>query len=114
LSVPDAGAALSFYIAALGAVCAYRLGDDGGRPVVARLEVKGAPFWVQEEPDVGDVSNFAKAFRMILTVPDPDASHSRALSAGAIEIAPVSEEYGWRTGRVADPFGYHWELSRPI
>jgi uncharacterized glyoxalase superfamily protein PhnB len=32
----------------------------------------------------------------------------------ATQVAPVSDEYGWRTGRVTDPFGYDWELSRQL
>ena len=48
---------------------------------------------------------------MILSLEDPDVAHERAILAGGIEVAPVSEEYGWRTGRVTDPFGYDWELS---
>ena len=35
--------------------------------------------------------------------------------AGAREIAPVEDkEYGWRVGRVVDPFGHHWEIGRPF
>jgi len=24
------------------------------------------------------------------------------------------ETYGWRVGRIADPFGNHWEIGKPI
>jgi PhnB protein len=34
--------------------------------------------------------------------------------AGATEIAPVSDEHGWRIGRIADPFGHEWEIGRPL
>ena len=51
---------------------------------------------------------------MILSVEDPISAYNRAVAAGATEVAPVSEEYGWRTGRVTDPFGYDWELSRQL
>ena len=50
--------------------------------------------------------------RMIVSVNDPDGCFERALSAGATSIAPVHDEHGWRTGRVADPFGHHWEFAR--
>jgi len=23
-------------------------------------------------------------------------------------------EYGWRVGRIADPFGHHWEIGKPL
>jgi PhnB protein len=27
----------------------------------------------------------------------------------------VSDQpYGWRVGRIADPFGHHWEIGKPI
>jgi PhnB protein len=52
--------------------------------------------------------------RMILTVPDPDAMFARAIAAGAREIVPVAEAYGWRLGRVVDPFGHHWEIGHPL
>jgi PhnB protein len=26
----------------------------------------------------------------------------------------VSEAHGWRIGRLADPFGLHWELGYPL
>ena len=32
----------------------------------------------------------------------------------ATQIAAVSEEHGWRLGRIADPFGHHWEIGRPL
>ena len=51
---------------------------------------------------------------MILTVSNPDALFDRALQAGASQIFPVGEEYGWRLGRLVDPFGLHWEIGRPI
>jgi PhnB protein len=51
---------------------------------------------------------------MILTVADPDAVFGQARAAGAAEVFPVGEEYGWRLGRVVDPFGHHWEIGRPL
>ena len=27
---------------------------------------------------------------------------------------PGGEEHGWRLGRVADPFGHHWEIGTPL
>jgi PhnB protein len=51
---------------------------------------------------------------MILTVPDPDAMVERAKAAGAREIVAVKEDYGWRLGRVVDPFGHHWEIGHPL
>ena len=52
--------------------------------------------------------------RIIFTVADPDAVFARAIAAGAKEVFPVSDEHGWRVGRVVDPFGHHWEIARPL
>jgi len=28
---------------------------------------------------------------------------------------PVGDkEYVWRVGRIADPFGHHWEIGKPL
>lgn len=114
LTVSDAQKAVDFYTAAFGAVEAYRLEGDGGKLAVAQLAVDDATFWVQEDPEAGPEALGSTSVRMILSVEDPDAAHDRAVAAGAIEVAPVSEGYGWRTGRVTDPFGYDWELSRQL
>jgi PhnB protein len=51
---------------------------------------------------------------MVLTVDDPDAMFARALAAGARQVVPVMENYGWRLGRVQDPYGHHWEIGREL
>jgi PhnB protein len=51
---------------------------------------------------------------MILTVDDPDAAFAAAVAAGATVVAAVHEGHGWRVGRIADPFGHHWELGRRL
>ena len=52
--------------------------------------------------------------RLLLQVDDPDAMVARAVAAGAREVYPVSDEHGWRLGRVEDPFGHHWEIGKPL
>ena len=116
LSVRDSARAVDFYKSAFGATEAYRM--EGGGSVVARLSVDGAEFWVGEESP--EHANFSpqtlngSSVRLILTVADPDAVFARAVAAGATEVYPVGEEYGWRLGRVVDPFGHHWEVGRPL
>jgi PhnB protein len=51
---------------------------------------------------------------MVFTVRDPDAAFYRAVAAGAKVIWPVSDQYGWRLGRILDPFGLHWEIGKPL
>ena len=108
LSVRKSAEAVEFYKAAFGADEVYRLEDPGGG-VVSRLSIAGDEFWLSDEsPENG---NFSPATlggataRFVLTVADPDESFARALAAGAVEVSPVTEGYGWRGGRVVDPYG---------
>jgi PhnB protein len=119
LSVRRGREAVEFYKAALGAVEVYRVGGDDDNPsVVSQLTVGEASFWVADEsPEHGNFSPEtvgSGTVRMLLIVDDPDAAVRRAVDAGATEIAPVGEEHGWRMGRIADPFGHHWEVGRPL
>jgi PhnB protein len=46
---------------------------------------------------------------------DPDFIFNKALIAGAREVYPVADQdYGYRLGRLIDPYGHHWEIGRPI
>lgn len=117
LSVRQSAQAVEFYKTAFGVTEVFRLDDDDGG-VVARLAVQGAEFWVSDESP--EHLNFSPetlgggSVRMILTVEDPDEVFAKALAAGAKQISSVSEEHGWRSGRIVDPFGHHWEIGRPI
>jgi len=117
LSVRNGARAVEFYNAAFGAIEVYRIEDPAGS-VVSRLSVDGAEFWLSDEsPEHGNFSPESLgggSVRMILTVPDPDATFAMAIVAGAREVFAVEESYGWRVGRVVDPFGHHWEIGRPL
>jgi|SRR2546421_4702797 len=114
LSVSRAAEALGYYQAAFGAVERYRLEDDEGSVVVAQLAIGEADFWIQEDIDSRQASRDPRPVRMILTVADPDTVFERAIAAGATEVFAVSEEHGWRIGRIADPFGHYWEIGKPL
>lgn len=109
LSVPGSKQAVEFYTAAFGALETYRMQDPDGNAVV-RLSVDGATFRVSDSP-AENKSLGGDTVRMILTTADPDTMFTKALQAGATEVFPVGEEYGWRLGRLIDPFGLHWELG---
>ncbi len=117
LSVRRGAQAVEFYKTAFSARELHRVEDPSGA-VVSQLSVNGAEFWVSDESP--EHANFSPeslgggTVRMILTVPDPDAVFARAIGAGAREIHPVGENYGWRLGRLLDPFGHHWEIGHPL
>jgi PhnB protein len=114
LSVKNATEALAYYRAAFGAIELERLEDEAGDVVVAQLSIEGADFWIQTDPASSPEALDGRSVRMILTVEDPDAVFARAVAAGATEVAPIYEDHGWRIGRVADPSGHHWEISRRL
>ncbi len=114
LSVPDGRSAVEFYTASFGAVAVERLEDDAGHIVVAQLSLGGARFWVQMDVNSSPAALGGISVRMIVTVGDPDALFDRAVAAGATQISSMHDAHGWRTGRVADPFGHHWEFAKPL
>jgi PhnB protein len=114
ISVRNAAEAVEFYRAAFGAVELYRLEHEAGELAVAQLEVGGADFWLQQDPESSPTAGDASSVRMIVSVSDPDAMFAQALAAGATEIAPVNEGFGWRIGRLVDPFGHQWEIGRRL
>jgi len=117
LSVRRGAKAIEFYKAAFGAGELFRIDAEDGA-VVARLSVGKAEFWVADESP--EHKNFSPeslgggTVRMVMIVEDPDAAFARAVAAGAVVVVPVSNEYGWRLGRVVDPFGHHWEIGKPL
>jgi PhnB protein len=116
LSVRNGSKAVDFYKAAFGATELFRVEDNGA--VVVQLSVDGAEFWLADESP--EHHNFSPqtlnggTVRIILTVEDPDAAYDQAIAAGATLVWPVADQYGWRIGRVVDPFGHHWEIGKPL
>lgn len=114
LSVEDGSKATEFYKRAFEAVETYRLDNPEGGLVV-KLSVNGAEFWISDDSENNEVKTKSPLggnnVRMILTVTNPDEFFEKAIKEGAIEIFPVGEDHGWRLGRLADPFGLHWEIG---
>ena len=51
---------------------------------------------------------------VMVTVYEDSELVFEALKAGASEIFPIGEDYGWILGRLVDPFGLHWEIGHPL
>jgi PhnB protein len=118
LSVRNGARAVDFYQAAFGASVLSRFDDDSGA-VVAHLSVAGAEFWLAdgspEHLNFSPESLGGCSVRLVLTVANPDAVFDRAVAAGAAVVWPVDDKsYGWRVGRIVDPFGHHWEIGKPL
>ena len=108
--------AVAFYEEAFGASVLHRVGD--GDDIVAQLGVGDAAFWV-----AGTSSSLKRlspraaggaTSRTLLVVDDPERVVRNAVAAGAAETSPVSNEHGWRLGRIVDPFGHEWEIGVPL
>jgi len=117
LSVRNGKSAIEFYKAAFGAGELFRVESESGE-VVAQLSVGKAEFWLADESP--EHFNFSPeslgggSVRIVMTVEDPDVIFDRAVAAGAKVVWPVNDQYGWRIGRVVDPFGHHWEIGKPL
>ena len=86
----------------------------GSTGVVGLLVGSLADFWIQEAAEPEQPGKSGGPVRMIVTVADPDPLFARALAAGAVEVSGMSEDHGWRIGRLADPFGLHWEIGKQL
>src|SRR5271157_2319406 len=111
LSVRNGAAAVAFYKAAFGAAELFRMDAEDGS-VVAQLSVGAANFWLADESP--ENQNFSPeslggcTVRMAMVVEDPDAVFDQAVAAGATAVYPMADQgYGWRLGRIVDPFGHH-------
>lgn len=118
LSVRNGEQAIEFYIEAFDAEVIMRVDSPDGA-VVAKLAVDGAKFWIADESP--EHLNFSPetingcSARMVLTVNDPEAWFARAIAAGAKVVWPIADQdYGWRVGRLVDPYGHHWEIGKPL
>jgi PhnB protein len=118
LSVRRGKQAIEFYEAAFGAVVLMKVESPDGE-IVAELQLGSSRFWVADESPAHE--NFSpeslggSTTRMVLVVEDPDAVFARAVAAGASIVYEVADQrYGWRVGRISDPFGHHWEIGKPL
>jgi PhnB protein len=118
LTVRSAASAVAFYREAFGAVEVHRSTAGDGQ-IVAELSVGGARFRVADESraaaNLSPATLAGTTVRLNLLVPDPDTVQAHAIEAGAAEVTPVADQpFGLRQGRIADPFGHHWLIGRPL
>jgi PhnB protein len=115
LSVHHGREAISFYQQAFQAVEVYHL-DGPDNTVVSKLSIEDAEFWISDESPDNPSPRTLRGItsRIILITNIPEIVFERALAAGATLVYPIAEEHGWKLGRLADPFGHHWEIGHPL
>jgi PhnB protein len=113
LVVNDGAAAIDFYRAAFGAEeLGERFAAPDGRVIHAEIRIGDSVVMITEE---GAAPTDRVTAMMATYWPDVDAAWQRALDAGAEVMHPLDDQfYGERGGRVRDPFGQQWMLSKRI
>ena len=120
LTVVDAGAALEFYDKAFGATeTGPRLTAPDGSIVHTEIRIGDATIFLAEHnPDFGTCeprSLGGTPVRLALEVENADSTVEAAERGGAKVLIPVDDQfYGYRAGRIEDPFGHVWIVSQLI
>jgi PhnB protein len=110
--------AVVFYEACFGAKLIEHFVDPNGVVIHAAMLIGASIVTMTEEvsswellapPSIG-----GSPVLLHLTVPDPDATCTRMTERGAHVVVSIEDRpWGRREGRVRDPWGHLWILSRP-
>jgi PhnB protein len=120
LAVRNARAAIAFYTAAFRARQKLLLEGQDGRIGHATLGIGPAEIYLADEhPEfenfVGPETLAGTSVILDLEVDDVDAAVERAVAAGATLIRPPDHpESGVQAGKVRDPFGHVWLITRIV
>jgi len=120
LAVRNARAAIAFYAAAFGARQMLLIEEQDGRIGHATLGIGPAEIYLADEhPEfenvVGPQTLGGTSVTLDLEVDDVDATVERAIAAGAALVRPPDHPAsGVQAGKVRDPFGHVWLITRII
>ncbi len=117
LVVRGADEAIDFYRRAFDAELTERFTAPDGSVVHAELRIGESLVTLKDEDEVdrSATSYGGSPVLLMLAVSDADAVAAAMEQAGARVIFPVGDQsYGYRQGRLEDPFGYQWLLSQDI
>ncbi|WP_256464080.1 VOC family protein [Dyadobacter chenwenxiniae] len=110
---------VDFYIQAFGAIELRRVSNSDGSIHVSELSIGGAIFHLHEE--TADPKAFCPkrhdgtTVTIGLFVADVDAVMNQASAAGGEVISPAQDyDYGYRQGKIRDPFGHIWMIEAEI
>jgi uncharacterized glyoxalase superfamily protein PhnB len=116
LRVHSAAEAIDFYTRAFGAEELFRLTEPGGRIGHAEIKIGPATLMLSDEFPEAGVSGprtlGGTTFSIHLHVDNVDQAFAEAVSAGAIIVRPLKDQfYGERSATLRDPFGHEWLLG---
>ena len=120
LVVRGAAAAVDYYKSVFGAQELSRhYGDDAATVLRAEIKIGNSILHlVDEMPAFGILSPISlggASGSVQLYLDDLDDAWMRALAADAVVVLPLEDTYwGDRTGRIVDPFGHVWTLSKRV
>jgi PhnB protein len=119
LVVKDAKTAIEFYKKAFGAKHLYSLTMPGGGVAHGEFKIGSTLVMITDEnPQWGSKSPATlggSPVTLNVMVDDPDATAQKAVKAGGKLVQPVSDHfYGFRSGRIEDPSGHYWIISKII
>lgn len=122
LVVSDGAAAIDFYTRAFGAEeLGERFTGRSGELIHAEIRIGDCMVMITDESaDGGGVASSPRSAGTVTAImatywEDVDLVWKQALAAGAEVIYPLQDQfYGERGGRLRDPFGHQWMLSRRI
>ncbi|NMP16684.1 VOC family protein [Thalassotalea sp. Y01] len=108
--------AVEFYQQAFNAQLVLRLDMPDGRIAHAEIKIGDSHIMLtNEHPEMGFVSPETlggAGVSLMLYGDDCDAMFAQAISAGATELRPLTDQfYGDRTAIVKDPFGHVWTIG---
>ncbi len=109
--VEGAAKFIDFLKAAFDAQVQVRMDMPGGKVAHAEIRIGDSLLML------GDANPQAPAQSVgaYLYVPDVDATHRRAVQAGAKSVAePTNQFYGDRNSRVIDPWGNTWGIATHV
>lgn len=119
LVVKNAKAAIEFYKTVFGAEHLYSLTMPGGGTAHGEFRIGDTVVMISDENPMWDSKSPATLggtpVVMNVMVDDPDATAAKAEKAGGKVMMPVADQfYGFRSGRVQDPFGHEWIVSKVL
>ncbi len=118
LAIRNADQAIAWYEKVFHAKEVYRLTESNGKIAHAEIKIDDCLLMIAEEhPDYNKSPETLGGTSIILNlyVPDVDKTVAQALAEGATTIFPVKDQfYGDRAGRIQDPFGHMWIISKHI